>query len=68
MIRRLTVAALLAALVLTAAAGCPSRADKCRANGNTVTTEVERKKVNGKWRSVTEYDCVTPQGEEVDEW
>lgn len=64
MTRRLTIAALLAALVFGSASACPSRAEKCRANGNTVTSEREKK--NGQW--VTEYECTTPDGREVDEW
>jgi len=66
--------AVLALLSTAALSGCDrqSRADKCRAAGNTVTTDVETKTTykNGKAKksTYTEYECVTPNGEEIDEW
>lgn len=55
------------ALALTRARNTPSRAQQCVASGGTVTTETERKKVNGKWRTVTEHECIK-DGVETDEW
>jgi hypothetical protein len=62
----LTVIVLAAALSI---AGCDfvSRADQCKADGGTVETEIERKRVNGKWTTVTEHECIK-DGVELYEW
>lgn len=63
----LTAAAI--ALATLAAGGCDmplSRAEQCKADGNTVTTELDYDKKAKRY--YTEYECVTPEGVEVDEW
>lgn len=69
---RITVVAIVILFVLVAVLvyanrNTASRADQCRTNGGVVETETERKKVNGKWRSVTEHECIK-DGREIDEW
>lgn len=71
----LTAIIVIAVLLLMAVMTSKSRADKCRAGGGTVTSEVEYEKRPGtengrkvtKKVPYTEYECIV-NGQEVDEW
>lgn len=59
-------------LTLLAGAGCESRSEACAKQGGTVQKDVETKyEVKSGTRTVktvTEYECIAPDGTELFEW
>lgn len=61
------IVAVLIAVAVYANRNSVSRAEQCRLDGGVVKTEPERKKVNGKWKTEIENECIK-DGVELYEW